>query len=75
MGTTYWKMGFIQALTFQPLPALASATKLSQPQPNLLQQNNAKISAPSGSRLVETMKSQKSSQALPSAKGWKWNLL
>ena len=75
MGTKYMKMGFIQFLTFRPLPALASATNLSQPQPNLKHQNTAKMKAPSGSRLVLTMKSQKSSQAEPSAKGWKWNRL
>ena len=69
------KMGFIQLLTFRPLPALASAMKLSQPQPNLKQQKTEKTKAPMGSRLVLTMKSQKSSQADPSAKGWKWKAL
>ena len=34
-GTKYLKMGFIQFCTFRPLPALASAMKLSQPQPIL----------------------------------------
>ena len=57
------------------MPAFASAMKASQPQPNLLQQNSANTSEPMGRMLVETMKSQKSSQAEPSAKGWKWNTL
>ena len=68
-GTKYLKMGFIQLLTFSPLPALASSRKLSQPQPNFQQQKTEKMKAPSGSRLVLTMKSQKSSHAEPGAKG------
>ena len=75
MGTKYLKTGFIQDFTFQPLPALASSMNRSQPQPNLKQQNREKTRAPMGSRLVLTMKSQKSSQAEPSAKGWKWKTL
>ena len=71
-GTAYLNTGFIQGCTFRPLPALASATKFSQPQPNLsLQQKSAKISAPSGNRFVLTMKSHKSSHTEPSANGWK----
>ena len=38
-------------------------------------QNTASTSDPRGSMLLDTMKSQKSSQALPSAKGWKCSTL
>ncbi len=63
--------GFIQFFTFSPLPSLASATSASHPQPNrLLQQNRVMTSDPSGSRLLLTMKSHRSSQAEPSANGW-----
>ena len=71
-GTTYLKIGFCQACTFGPIPVLVSLIKLSQPQPNLVQQNSASTSEPSGRMLVDTMKSQKSSQVVPSANGWKW---
>ena len=52
-GTKYLKIGFIQFLTFRPLPALASSMKLSQPQPSFQQQNTEKKKAPSGRRLVQ----------------------
>ena len=67
--------GFIQLLTLRPLPWFASATKLSHPQPIFQQQKSEKISEPRGRRLFETMKSQKSSHAVPSANGWKCSTL
>ena len=36
-----------------------------------IEKKRAKISDPMARRLLDTMKSQKSSQAVPSAKGWK----
>ena len=68
-GTAYRNKGFIHCLTFLPFPLLASSTNLSQPQPNRLQQNSAIIRDPKGSTLVDTIKSQKSSHVVPSAKG------
>ena len=40
IGTTYLKIGFIHCLTLGPVPALASARKLSQPQPYRSEQQN-----------------------------------
>lgn len=58
-----------------PLPVLASAMKLSQPQPNLLQQNRARTSEPRGRMVDDTMKSQKSSHVVPAANGSNLNTL
>lgn len=66
---------FHPRLYFMPLPVLASAMKLSQPQPNLLQQNRARTSEPRGRMVDDTMKSQKSSQVVPAANGSNLNTL
>ena len=44
---------------------LASATKLSQPQPFLLVQNNTKMNEPIGNNNVETIKSSRSIMLVP----------
>ena len=54
MGTTYRKIGFIQPLTFSPMPVLASCTKASQPQPKPLQQKRLSTKEPRGRMLVDT---------------------
>ena len=71
-GTTYIKMGFIQGMILRPLPVFASSTNLSQPQPQrLLQQKIANETEPRGSRLLFTIKSQRSIQTVPGPKGSK----
>ena len=69
-GTKYLKIGFIHDFILSPFPVLASSMNLSQPHPNLLQQNSASTSDPSGRILLDTIKSHKSSHAVPSANGW-----
>lgn len=76
IGTNQAKIGFIQFLIFMPSPSFASAIRFCQPNPNLLeQQNSENIKAPSGRRLLLTIKSQKSSHAEPSPNGWNLNTL
>ena len=57
--------GRIQFCILRPLPVFASAWKLSQPQPYLLTQNIKYTREPSGSRILLTRKSSKSSTEPP----------
>ena len=49
----------------------ASATKLSQPQPFLLVQNNTKMNEPIGNNKLDTIKSSRSSTPVPGPNGSK----
>ena len=68
-GKIYFIYTFIQGCTLRPLPVFASATKLSQPQPFLLVQNNTKINEPIGNNKLETIKSSRSSTPVPGPNG------
>ena len=70
-GKTYFIYVFIQGFTLRPLPVFASATKLSQPQPFLLVQNNTKMNEPIGNNKLETIKSSKSNTPVPEPNGSK----
>ena len=66
-GNTKVIYGRIHFFTFIPLPAFASSTKLSQPQPmpDFKTQNKVNVNAPSGKQMLLTKKSSQSIIFLP----------
>ena len=69
-GRIHLKYNRSQLGNFIPVPQLASAMKLSQPQPIFQLQNSTKIRLPNGRIFWLTKKSSKSSTAEPSPNGW-----
>ena len=70
-GKIYLKYGYKHRDTLGPLPVLASAIKLSKPQPFLLMQKRMYTREPNGNRQLLTRKSSRSRIVELELNGWK----